>query len=494
MEKIIEIIENPNLEYYEKKEQLAAFAEGLLPYVSISSKTEGFMQNQVLCDLLEGNAPSRPRYILPDYAKFLKDGSEYLNIKPPSDLYEAVNALTILYQYVPSITGKPVYLGNIDTLLEPYINTVSEREATKLLEMFLDVADKTLANGFVHINIGPNDTTVGRHILDLYKRKGYSVPNLSFKYCDKTPDSYFKEAISTALHVSAPYFVNHNELSAIFGEHYGVASCYNTLKIGGGSYTLVRLNLKNLAMQSKDQNDFIENMLPDAVTSLCELINARAKYIVEKSKFFEGSFLVREGLISKENFTSMAGVVGLYECVEILTCGKKMELDKSAEDLAELIVQKTHQLVKKHEGSYCTGLDNKIGFHAQTGMDFDSCLTAGVRYKSGHEPHIFKQIETQGRLHKYFDTGISDICVFDHTAKDNIEAISRVIKGAMESGIKILALSTSDSEYIRITGYLVKRSDIDKHRRGEHMRELTVNLGERSLENAGVFRRSIRQV
>ena len=44
----------------------------------------------LVCDIAEGHAPYRPRYLLPDYAKALAQGSDFLGLKPPTDLYEAV--------------------------------------------------------------------------------------------------------------------------------------------------------------------------------------------------------------------------------------------------------------------------------------------------------------------------------------------------------------------------------------------------------------------
>ncbi|MCG4722911.1 DUF3029 family protein, partial [Alistipes putredinis] len=59
------------------------------------------------------------------------------------------------------------------------------------------------------------------------------------------------------------------------GEDYGVVSCYNSLRIGGGAHILTRLNLKALAEESKDYEDFMNVQLPKAVKSLSELTNAR---------------------------------------------------------------------------------------------------------------------------------------------------------------------------------------------------------------------------
>ncbi len=38
------------------------------------------LNERVICDMYEGNAPYKPRYVLPDYVKYLKQGSKYLEL------------------------------------------------------------------------------------------------------------------------------------------------------------------------------------------------------------------------------------------------------------------------------------------------------------------------------------------------------------------------------------------------------------------------------
>ncbi len=64
----------------------------------------------------------------------MKQGSEFLNLNPPKDIWEATNNLLILYKHVPSITSMPVYIGNIDTLLDPFIS--DENEAYNAIKLF----------------------------------------------------------------------------------------------------------------------------------------------------------------------------------------------------------------------------------------------------------------------------------------------------------------------------------------------------------------------
>lgn len=491
VDRVYGIIRDTKLDYHQKRGQLAYEAENAVPYVGISDQAQKYLDKGIICDIFEGHAPYRPRYILPDYEKFMKNGSEYLSLKAPFDLYEAVNALLILYRYVPSITSYPVYLGQADALLEPFMDTVSETEAEKLFRLFLTHIDRTLPDAFVHMNIGPRDTRAGRLILKLEAELKKAVPNISLKYSEETTVDFAKLAVRTALEVGKPYFINHNAMREILGEGYGIASCYNSLKTGGGSHTLVRLNLKSAAELAVSYEDFMEHILPDAVDSLCEIINARARFVVEEAKFFQSSFLAREGLIDLANFTSMAGVFGLYECVELLTGGLKMGHDSHANEIAHAVVAKARALVKAHEGAYCSGTGGRIGFHAQSGIDTDLDVTAGVRIKTGCEPELFDQMRLEGALQGYFDTGVSDIYNFDRTAKNNIDGVLKIINGAMKNGILIFALNTSDSELVRITGYLVKRCDIMKYQNGEPLREGTVKLGADSIKNRSVLERRI---
>lgn len=494
MDEALNVIKNISLDYRQKRHELAAVAENSIPYVKISEKSQKYMKDGIICDLNEGHAPYRPRYILPDYSLLMKNGCKYLNIEPPKDMYEAVNALLIMYSNVPSVTSYPVYLGDIDKLLEPFCSTVSDDELMKLMRMFLINIDRTLPDAFVHMDIGPDDTKIGRIVLSLEKELKKAIPNISLKLSSSTPDEFTKLAIETTLEVGKPYFVNHDELVKNVGANYSQASCYNTLKIGGGSYTLVRLNLKKLAEASKDYDEFIKKDLPDAVDSLCEIINARIKFVVDTAKFFEYSFLAKEGFVSKDNFTAMAGEFGLYECIQKLTGGLKMGKDKKADDCAEEVIKTMHDLVKAHDGLYCYGYGGKLGFHAQSGIDSDIDVTAGVRIRIGEEVNLFDQILTESRLQKYFDTGVSDIYVFDRTAKKNPDGMLKIIKGAMKSGMRVITMNCSDSDLIRITGYLVKKTDVEKYLKGEQVRETTAKFGSESIKKNNILGRKVRSI
>ena len=160
MDDIKNIIKDTSLTYQQKVLTLAKAAENSIKVLNIDKETERYRQEGVICDLFEGNAPYRPRYIVPDYEVFLKKGSKFLGLEPPQNIWEAVNSLLILYKNVPSITSFPVYLGNIDTLLERFIK--DEDEAYQAIKLFLLHIDRTITDSFCHANIGPEDTKAGR--------------------------------------------------------------------------------------------------------------------------------------------------------------------------------------------------------------------------------------------------------------------------------------------------------------------------------------------
>ncbi len=492
--KLEAIINSNKLNYHEKRANLAKEAEDMLSYVKLSDKVIDLMKAGILHDMNEGHRPYRPRYILPDYKKFMLQGSNYLNLEPPKTMYEAINALMILYRYVPSITGYPVYVGQIDDCLEPFADKVTQPELENLVRMFLVYIDRTLPSAFVHMNIGPKDTRIGRLIIKIERELKNSIPNLSLKYDPEiTTDDFAKYAIDSALDTIKPYFVNHKLMSSQLGGDYGVVSCYNTLRIGGGAHTLCRINLKEIAKTSIDYHDFKEHKLKEAVESLAELTNAKTKYLVEDSKYFETSFLAKEGLIDINKFTTMPAVYGLYECVEILS-GDRMGHSEKANTMAEEIARLFHDYIKSEPALYCGGTGGHHGVHAQSNIDTDIDITPGVRIKYGEEPGVFDHIRLSAKLHKYFDTGCSDIYIFEDTAKENIDGMLNIIKGAIKSGIRILSVNCESSDFIRITGYLVKKKDIELYFKRESLREDSVVLGAESLLPGHLLDRKVKSL
>lgn len=219
---ILDIIESPTLTHEQKVTCLANQADSLMEVLDLPEGLDELLNvpidRKCICDLSEGHAPMRPRYIIPDYEKFLKEGSKFLQLDPPTDLYEALNSLMIFYKHVPSVTNYPVYVGQLDELLEPYIDTVDEAQAKKMLKLFLTQMDRTILDSFSHANIGPRETKAGRLLLEAEKELENAVPNLSFKYDeDITPDDFALKAIDCAMHSAKPSFGNHKMFKSELG-------------------------------------------------------------------------------------------------------------------------------------------------------------------------------------------------------------------------------------------------------------------------------------
>ena len=157
-ESILDIIKDTNITFEQRVLGLAHAAENTLDLLEMTDYVKEYREEGVICDLFEGNAPYRPRYILPDYDKFIVDGCEFLDITPPTDIWEATNNLLMFYKHIPSITTMPVYIGNIDYLLERFITNENEEEGYRAIKLFLKHIDTTITDSFCHANIGPRET------------------------------------------------------------------------------------------------------------------------------------------------------------------------------------------------------------------------------------------------------------------------------------------------------------------------------------------------
>ena len=492
IDRIKEIIENPQTEFYKKREQLYQAAESCLVPLSLSENTDKLVQDGVICGLFEGNAPYRPRYVLPDYAVFLRQGSEYLELAAPRDIFEAINALLVIYRYVPSITAYPVYLGQVDELLEPFTSGVDDNTLRSLLKMFIVNISRTMPNRFVHYNIGPGDTRVGRIIIELERQLKQSEPNLTMKADASTSEDYLCAAVVCALETGKPYMVNHAREMLDWGENYGIASCYNALPVGGGSYTLVRLNLRAVAIRSRNQEDFFARTLPEAMKALFEVIDKRVDYLVNSAQFFAGSFLAREGLIARERFTAMCGMFGLFECVSHLTDGKELGRDDQALTMAKRVLETMRSMIDAHKNSLC--INGRFVLHAQSGISDDVYETAGARVAVGKEPDTFKHVRTAAALQGYVNGGVSDIFIFENTAKNNPQAVLSIIKAAFAMGVKLFAFNSEESELIRVSGYLVKRSDYLKAQQHNAILSDTAALAQQAIDGQGLLNRKVKRL
>lgn len=493
----LDIITASNLTYNQKVLHLAQAAENSVSPIETTPEFDRLFAAHALDDMTEGNAPYRARYICPDYGRFVKQGSEFLRLDPPETLDDVLWDLAMIYQNVPSVTSRPVYVGQLDKILEPFIADEDDDVVYKKLCRFLDFIDRTVASGYCHANIGPEDTRAGRLLLKAMAKTQNACPNLTMKYDPATtPDDFMIACIETAMTCANPAFANHPLHKDTYPGDYTVVSCYNVLPLGGGAYCLDRLLLPGMARLAENVDDFLNNILPTATGELCNYMNERIRFEVEQSNFFQSSFLAREGLIRRDRFTAMFGVAGMSECIkELLHFGDERAYgtDPEGNELAQEICQRIYDQVMEFPAVYNEVSGGRFTLHAQAGFSDQQGVTPGVRIKVGDEPEVFyDHIRQAAGMHKYFNAGVSDIFPVEPTAGKNPEAILDVIKGAFSIDDKYLSFYSSDGDLVRITGFLVKRSEMEKYARGEAVLEDTSHDGEGNWRANDLADRKVR--
>ncbi|HWR23196.1 MAG TPA: YjjI family glycine radical enzyme [Feifaniaceae bacterium] len=494
-ENALRIIKDTSLTHEQAMMNLSRLPAQAFSAFPIPEGYERLTELGVISDLGEGYAPYCPRYLLPDYAKLMQEGCKFLRIEPPKDLFEAIEALKMFYRHVPSVTNFPVYLGRLDRLLDPFIE--NEDEARRLIRHFLIFMDRTISDSYAHANIGPEETRAGNILLDCGYELQNAVPAMTLLYDpDITPDAFADKCIRNALAYANPSFADHRTYQNEYPAEYGIASCYNLLPVGGGAYTLCRLNLHQAAKQAKDEEAFLSRVLPDAVSAINAFMDAKIKFLVEESLFFRSNFMVQEGFLKRELFTGMFGMVGLAECVNTLCekAGKAFRFGhcKEADALGVAVMERLTALIEAHHCPYCEVSSGHYSLHAQVGIDSDIGTSPGARIPIGEEIPLYEHLRHAGMFHPYFRSGTGDIFPFEVTLKNNPDSLLDIIRGAFSVGMRYFSTYASDADVIRITGYLVKRSDMEKLARGEAVQQHNALWGLGEVKNGKILERKVR--
>lgn len=457
-DEILKTVQDPKITFSQRLKTMAKIAENSVELVNYTEKSKAYFACEAMMDMGEGRSPYRVRYCVPDYKRFMQQGSEFLMLNPPQDIWEAVGNLLCLYHNIPGDGGLPVYIGCLDELLEPFI--ADEQEAEKAIRFLLTHVDRTISNAFCHADLGPADNRAARIILKLTQEMQRPCPNMTLLVNEKTSDDYLKAALESAMAAAKPSFANDAVYRRDLGD-YAVVSCYNTLPIGGCGMTLVRLNLHKLPMLAHDPQDLLNRVLPDAVLAVCEAIDSRCEFIVETCHYYENTFLTREGLIhkDKEHMVGMFGYVGLAECVNTMLNLSEKEAryghGEQANAFAEQIMDCIQTEISRHDPKYGT-----IRLHAQVGVDLDTHSTPGGRIPIGEEPELPLQLRHFARMHRHCEAGCGELIPFEDSVKNNLQALIDILKGAFAIGTRYLSFYGSDSDLVRVTGYLVKKSDL----------------------------------
>lgn len=95
--------------------------------------------------------------------------------------------------------------------------------------------------------------------------------------------------------------------------------------------------------------------------------------------------------------------------------------------------------------------------------------------------------------HAFYPSGISDILTIDETVKDNPEAMYNLCKGALAAGYREFTANVASNDLVRVTGYMVKLSDIEKFAQ-LGSRSNTTFLGAEAAKNTAILARRPRIV
>lgn len=435
---------------------------------------------------------------MPDYEVLIKSGCKFLDLKPPTDLDELLDSLLILYSNVPSITSFPVYIGDLDKLMDPFI--VDEDSDYIKIKRFLNHVDKTIPDSFCHADIGPERTRAGELILKAIVELENPTPNMTLRYDkNKTDKDFALKAVEACLRVSKPSFSNDKKYTKDLGAHR-IVSCYNALPLGGGAYTLPRLRLGTIVKGIKSIEELLQDRLPKVTKAMATMIDKRIKFLVEKSNFFETSFLVKEGYLKRENFSAMFGIVGLADAVNYILklegLNEKFGTSERGDEIGHSILSIVNNIAGNHEAVYCERTQNRYLMHAQVGAslsveDYDN--TPAHRIRVGDEPILPLHIKQAAPFHEYFTSGTGDLFALDQTYLNKLEAVLDIIEGAFASEARYITMYLNNTDLIRVTGYLVKKSEALKVKLGEAVLRDTDILGFGSNDRANVFERRIRK-
>ena len=253
----------------------------------------------------------------------------------------------------------------------------------------------------------------------------------------------------------------------------------------------------NVAKKANGIEHFKTEVLPHVFDVMARYMDERIRFLVEESGWFENSFLVTEGFVKREKFSGMYGMVGLAECVNTLLEKEgipgRFGHDEAAHKLGVEIMELLDQLNKSHFNPYCECTDNHFVLHAQVGIESDQNCSPGTRVPIGEEPdELIDHLQVINLFHKYFPSGTGDIFPVDLTVHTNPQFVADIIRGAMQMDIRYLSFYGSDSDVIRVTGYLAKRSEIEKLDSGKAVRQNTTALAQGAKDNCKVYQRRIR--
>ena len=132
--------------------------------------------------------------------------------------------------------------------------------------------------------------------------------------------------------------------------------------------------------------------------------------------------------------------------------------------------------------------------HSQAGLSTDAETTPGVRIPYGSEPDPVSHIRALAPHHRFYPSGVSEILTLDETVKANPDAVVQLCKGAFASGFREFTANVASNDLVRVTGYMIRLSDVKRYNEEKGSRTNTTALGAEAAKLTGILARKPRVV
>ncbi len=205
---------------------------------------------------------------------------------------------------------------------------------------------------------------------------------------------------------------------------------------------------------------------------------------------------MKEGLINPERFVPMFGMYGLAEAVNLL-CEKEGIAARYGKEAA---ANEVGYRISAQLAEFVANTPVKYGW--QKTRHVTRTVGGSVPILAPRRARVCRMAMSQIRSpicklspphHAYYYSGISDILTLDETIKRNPQALVQLCLGAFKAGMREFTANVSGNDLVRVTGYMVRLSDLEKYR-AEGSRTNTTWLGEEAARNTRILERQPRVI
>jgi hypothetical protein len=96
--------------------------------------------------------------------------------------------------------------------------------------------------------------------------------------------------------------------------------------------------------------------------------------------------------------------------------------------------------------------------------------------------------------HQYYASGISEILTLDATVKSNPAAVIDLCKGAFACGLREFTANVGGNDLVRVTGYMIRLSDVARYNAEQAARTNTTALGAEAARLTAILSRKPRVI